>query len=55
MEKYVLRHDIEYFRQLLDVMITDKGERQRLLKIIAEEIEEQKAAGDLVKNDEGRH
>jgi len=56
METLVLRNNnIEYFRRLLDEMITDAGERQRLLKIIAEEIENQQAAGDFVKNDKGRH
>jgi hypothetical protein len=55
METFVLRKNVEYFRRLLDEMITDESERKRILKLLAEEMQEQKDAGDFIKEDKGRH
>jgi len=46
MERFVRRKNIEHYQHLLE-RVTDEAERQRLIKLLAEEEQKQKDAGDL--------
>ena len=45
MEKFIRRHNVEHFRHLLET-ITNEKERQTILKLLEEEEQKQKDAGD---------
>lgn len=45
MEKFIRRHNIEHFRHLLET-VSDENERQTILKLLEEEKQKQKDAGD---------
>jgi hypothetical protein len=45
MDKFVRRKNVEHYRLLLE-RVTDENERQRILKMLAEEQQKQKDAGD---------
>jgi hypothetical protein len=49
MERFVRRQNVEHYRQLLESVI-DESERQRILRLLAEEQQKQKDAGDVVEN-----
>jgi len=50
MERFVRRQNVEHFRQLLG-KLTDEAERQRVQRLLDEEIRKQREAGD--KTDDG--
>jgi len=47
MEKFVRRKNVEHFQHLLDEIVMDENERQRVLRLLAEEQQKQNEAGDL--------
>jgi rubrerythrin len=47
MDRFVRRENIKHYRQLLKTA-KDDAERQQLLKLIAEEQQKQKDAGDKI-------
>ena len=51
MESFVKRKNVQHFRHRLDEIITDENERQRILKLLAEEKQKQRDAGDLIKRE----
>jgi hypothetical protein len=47
MERFVRRENIKHYRALLKT-VQDEAERQRILKLLAEDQQKQKDAGDKV-------
>ena len=47
MDRFIRRHNIENYCRLL-VSVTNKTERQTILKLLAEERQEQKDPGDWI-------
>jgi hypothetical protein len=47
MERFVRRENIKHYRELLKT-VKDEVERQRILKLLAEEQQKQKDAGDKI-------
>jgi hypothetical protein len=47
MERFVRRENVKHYRELLKT-VKDETERQKLLKLLAEEQQKQKDAGDKV-------
>jgi hypothetical protein len=47
MDRFIRRENIKHYRELLKT-ITDEAERQRILKLVAEEEQKQKDAGDKI-------
>ena len=47
MERFVRRENIKHYRELLKT-VKDEAERQRIQKLLAEEQQKQKDAGDKV-------
>jgi hypothetical protein len=45
MEKFIRRQNVEHYMQLL-AATADEGERQRIIKLLAEDRQKQKGAGD---------
>jgi hypothetical protein len=45
MERFIRRQNVERYRELLKT-VTDQGEREKILKLLAEETHKQKDAGD---------
>ncbi|HEY1361563.1 MAG TPA: hypothetical protein VGF60_04915 [Xanthobacteraceae bacterium] len=45
MDRFIRRKNIEHFQRLLET-VTDEAERDRILKLLAEEREKQHEAGD---------
>jgi len=45
MERFVRRHNVEHYRRLLETT-TDEKERQRIFKLLEEELQKQKDAGE---------
>jgi hypothetical protein len=45
MERFIRRQNVEDYRHLLET-VTDKKERERILKLLEEEKQKQQAAGD---------
>ena len=48
MDQFIRRRNVERYRHLLDEIVTDEAERQRILKLLAEERKKQEDAGDVV-------
>jgi hypothetical protein len=48
--RFVRRENVKHYRQLLGT-ITDEAERQKILRLLAEEQEKQRAAGDPIIED----
>jgi hypothetical protein len=46
-ERFVRRENVKHFRELLKTM-KDEAERRRILKLLAEELQKQKDAGDKI-------
>ena len=49
MERFVRRENVKHYHELLKT-VKDEAERQQILKLLAEELQKQKDAGD--KNEE---
>jgi hypothetical protein len=47
MDRFVRRENVKHYRELLKTT-TDEAERQKILKLLAEEIQKQKDAGDKI-------
>ena len=47
MERFVRRENVKHYRELLKT-VKDEAERQRILKLLAEELQKQKDAGDQI-------
>jgi hypothetical protein len=47
MDRFIRRENVRHYRELLRT-VTDEAERQRILKLLAEERQKQKDAGDEV-------
>ena len=47
MERFVRRENVKHYRELLK-MAKDEAERQKILKLLVEEQQKQKAAGDKI-------
>ena len=47
MERFVRRENIKHYQELLK-RVTDEAERQRILKLLAEERQKAKDAGDKI-------
>jgi len=47
MERFVRRENVKHYRELLKT-VKDEAERQRILKLLAEEKQRQKDAGDKI-------
>ena len=47
MERFVRRENVKHYRELLKTL-KDETERQRILKLLAEELQKQKDAGDQI-------
>ena len=47
MERFVRRENIKHYRELLKT-VKDEAERRKILKLLAEEVQKQKDAGDRV-------
>jgi hypothetical protein len=45
MEPFIRRHNVEHYRRLLET-ITDEKQRQLIVKLLEEERQKQKDAGD---------
>jgi len=46
-ERFVRRENVKHYRDLLKT-VKDEAERQRIQKLLAEEVQKQKAAGDKI-------
>ena len=46
MQRFVRRQNVAHCRHLLDEIVTDENQRQRVLELLAEERQRQIAAGD---------
>jgi hypothetical protein len=49
MDRFIRRKNVEHYHLLLE-RVTEEGERQRILKLLAEEQQKQRDAGDPVWN-----
>ena len=49
MDRFIRRENIKHYRELLKT-IKDEAERQQILKLLAEEQQKQKDAGDTTKD-----
>ena len=47
MERFVRRENVKHYRELLKT-VKDEAERQRIQKLLAEEVQKQKDAGDKI-------
>jgi len=47
MERFIRRRNIEHYRHLLET-VADEKERERILKLLDEEQQKQKNAGDKI-------
>jgi len=47
MDRFVRRENVKHYRELLKT-VNDEAERQQLLKLLAEEQQKQKDAGDKI-------
>ena len=47
--RFIMRENIKHYRLLLDT-VTDEAERQKIRKLLAEEREKQRAAGDPIED-----
>ena len=47
MERFARRENVRHYRELLKT-VKDEAERQRIQKLLAEEVQKQKAAGDKI-------
>jgi hypothetical protein len=47
MERFVRRENVRHYRELLKT-VKDEAERQRIQKLLAEEVQKQKDAGDKI-------
>jgi len=47
MERFVRRENVKHYRELLKTA-KDEAERQRIQKLLAEEVQKQKDAGDKI-------
>ena len=47
MERFVRRENIKHYRELLKT-VKDEAERRKILKLLADEVQKQKDAGDNV-------
>jgi hypothetical protein len=47
MDRFIRRENVKHYRELLKT-VKDETERQRLLKLLAEERQKQKDAGDQI-------
>jgi hypothetical protein len=47
MERFVRRENVKHYRELLKT-VKDEAERKKILKLLAEEVEKQKDAGDKI-------
>jgi hypothetical protein len=47
MGQFIRRKNVERFRLLVDEIVADETERQRILKLLAEERQQQKEAKNL--------
>ncbi|MGE5166791.1 MAG: hypothetical protein ACM3IH_22555 [Sphingobacteriales bacterium] len=47
--RFIRRENVKHYRLLLDTL-TDEAERQKILKLLAEEREKQRAAGDPIED-----
>ncbi|MGE5773364.1 MAG: hypothetical protein ACM3Z4_15300 [Hyphomicrobiales bacterium] len=50
--RFIRRENVKHYRLLLDT-VTDEAERQKILKLLAEEREKQRAAGDPIEDQIG--
>ena len=48
MERYIRRENVKHYRELLKTVKTE-AERQQILKLLGEEQQKQKDAGDKIK------
>ena len=47
MERFVRRENVKHYKELLKTA-KDEAERQRILKLLAEEVQKQKDGGDKI-------
>jgi hypothetical protein len=47
MDRFIRRQNVEHYRHLLET-VTDEKERERILKLLEEERQKQKDAGDTL-------
>jgi hypothetical protein len=47
MERFVRRENVKHYQELLKT-VKDEAERQKILKLLAEEVQKQKDAGDKI-------
>ena len=47
MERFVRRENVKHYKELLKT-VKDEAERQRILKLLAEEVQKQKDEGDKI-------
>ena len=47
MDRFVRRENVKHYKELLKT-VKDEAERQRILKLLAEEVQKQKDAGDKI-------
>jgi len=47
MDRFIRRQNVEHYRHLLET-VTDEKERERILKLLEEEQQKQKDAGDTL-------
>jgi hypothetical protein len=47
MDRFVRRENVKHYKELLKTA-KDEAERQRILKLLAEEVQKQKDAGDKI-------
>ena len=50
MERFIRRENVKYFQELLRTL-KDEADRHRLLKLLAEERQKQKDAGDKIEEE----
>jgi hypothetical protein len=48
-ERFIRRENVKHYRLLLET-VTDEAERQKILKLLAEEQKKQRAAGDPIED-----
>jgi hypothetical protein len=47
MERFVRRENVKHYQELLKT-VKDEAERQKILKLLAEEVQKQKDSGDKI-------
>jgi hypothetical protein len=50
MERFIRRENVRHYHELLQT-VKDEAERQRILKLLADEQQKQKDAGDKIEDD----